>query len=153
MQQSLVRLSHELVVDGHLDEIDSEWDNEPRTVPIAVEMFRTAAGLLPVDWCGRLSLVVPLGLTPALQARPPDLSEVRLNPDEPPALYLFDPRFFVTSGNDREEYRCPYDADAWGMRDLPAVIEFVSSRAREDRTNGWDFTNDLWFHRIDQAQR
>jgi hypothetical protein len=136
------------VVSGHLDEIDPEWPEQVWHAGTAAEVFKIACRFVPAGWTGRLSLAVPLGLTSEIGLRRPRLDKVLVNTQEPPSLYVFDDRFFTAVGNDREEYRCPYNEEPWGIRDLPGVLEFVSSRDLEARSEGWEFTNDLWMHRL-----
>lgn len=138
----------EAVFSNHIDEIDPSWDSSSWGASDGVNIFRKASALVPAAWDLRLSLAIPLGMTSALNCTPPKLTAIAVNSDEPPSLYVFGPRFYSNVVNDREEYRCPYLENPWGLKPPHEAVEFVCSRDVGSRVRGWEFTCDLWLHRL-----
>jgi hypothetical protein len=111
-----------------------------------VRIFTLAVDLVPMNWAGRLSIVVPIGTARNVVLRSPDLSHVLPDDAEPPSCYLITPSYFARVANDREEFRSPYDEDPWGLTNHRTRVEYVVSRDTHSRKMGWEFSADIWFH-------
>lgn len=126
-------------VSVHLDELGLPW----ATWPEAAAGLREVAAQLPSTWQGRLSLALPIGESRALRTSPPKEPELDASTLEPPSIYLFSPRYFVTHLADGEEYRSRITS-LGGDEELQT--EFVSWRDAKSVAAGWDFVNTVWVY-------
>ncbi|GAA2445308.1 hypothetical protein [Agromyces soli] len=100
-------------------------------VELGALAHRHGAGIVPV-------LIIPLGISDALDVNPPELTKVSFG-TEPPSFYLMEPRYF-SSWSDREEYRSPYRVHPRG----PILVEYVCGRSMQMREQGWEYDRMLF---------
>lgn len=97
------------------------------------------------------ALVVPLSVVGELEPTPPQPESLDLDLAQPPALYLFDRRFFGGRFNDFEEYRVPVPPS---VRDVPhgkVHAYYTCYRDPVARVNNWEYSRAIWHQHFPDA--
>jgi len=137
-----------LVVDSHIDEI-LRAPGRTWSASGAVELVEAGAKSITPGWTGRLSLAIPLETHgPDLKIKAPELSSLELNRAQPPSLYVFGTRFFLSTGLTGEEYHAGYGDNPWNLNADEWSVEFSSFKDREARNRGWEPSDTVWVHYI-----
>lgn len=147
--QSVARIDSAtcLFVVNHLDEILGEIPEGGFNIEVSLQVLSSCDQGLPAGMDARLAL--PWGDSVGLEATLPPLDRLPvLEPYEPPSLYVFSREYWAIP-NDREEYRCPYDADPWGGG---YAVDYVCGRSPRERNLGWEFTRTVWVRPREQPE-